>query len=382
MKVKIEELKINPFHKEIYQTNDIDELKQSIQEVGLLEKIVVNTLFIIISGLRRYLAIKELGWETVDVEIKDINPDDELLHLISFNKQRNKTNREILNEAKYLKSIWGQKRGRKSATDNVIQLDPVKVDTRKRIADKLKISTGNLSKLEMIDRISPELIDEIDNGNADRTINQAHEIVSGKGKKLKVTRNSDSGEKNRNWMDFNVKDEYYTPRILVEPIVKYLRPGSTIWCPFDTENSQFVRTFQEKGFNVIYSHIWDGQDFFDYEPDTDFDYIVSNGPFSRKLEVFERLYKLNKPFAMVNGLPILNYQEIGEFFVGKDLQLLIVDKKVSFDGKTSSFNNSYFCKDVLPKALIFTHLRHNNSNKYFIPSQMYEKQNGQFNQAA
>ena len=31
-----------------------------------------------------------------------------------------------------------------------------------------------------------------------------------------------------------------------------------------------------------------------------------------------RLYKLNKPFAMICGLPILNYQEVGEFFLDKN----------------------------------------------------------------
>lgn len=36
---------------------------------------------------------------------------------------------------------------------------------------------------------------------------------------------------------FNKKDEYYTPAIMVYPIIEYLREGSTIWCPFDTENS-------------------------------------------------------------------------------------------------------------------------------------------------
>lgn len=28
-------------------------------------------------------------------------------------------------------------------------------------------------------------------------------------------------------------DEWYTPREAVEPIIKYLKPNSTIWCPFD-----------------------------------------------------------------------------------------------------------------------------------------------------
>lgn len=169
---------------------------------------------------------------------------------------------------------------------------------------------------------------------------------------------------------FNEKDEYYTPRILVEPIVEYLNHGATIWCPFDTDNSEFVLVLKERGFNVIHSHIWNGQDFFEYEPE-DYDYIISNPPFTLKLKVLERLYKLNKPFAMVLGLPILNYQEVGSFFLDKELQLLIVDKKVSFDGNTASFNNSYFCYKVLPKDIMFTHLEHNNSKKNYTPSRMF-----------
>lgn len=72
------------------------------------------------------------------------------------------------------------------------------------------------------------------------------------------------------------------------------------------------------------------------------------------------------------GLPILNYQEIGEFFCaeGHDLQLLVVDKKVSFDGKTASFNNSFFCRKMLPRDLIFTHLDNNNSGRHFVGSGM------------
>ena len=50
-------------------------------------------------------------------------------------------------------------------------------------------------------------------------------------------------KKMSNWLNtksFNKKDEYYTPKILVEPILKYIKPNSVIWCPFDTENSEFV----------------------------------------------------------------------------------------------------------------------------------------------
>jgi len=181
------------------------------------------------------------------------------------------------------------------------------------------------------------------------------------------------GKRMDSWLkvgSFNKKDEYYTPAIMVYPIIKYLKPGSTIWCPFDTEKSEFVRVFTAAGFKVIYSHIWSGQDFFEYEPSEPYDYIISNPPFTRKLDVLRRLYSLGKPFAMILGLPILNYQIVGGFFLDKNLELLIFDKKVSFDGNTASFNCSYFCNGILPKGIIFYHLPHNNSGDNFMPSGM------------
>lgn len=167
----------------------------------------------------------------------------------------------------------------------------------------------------------------------------------------------------------NKNDERYTPPILVKPILQFIKPNSTIWCPFDTKDSEFVIQLKKAGHKIIYSHIILGKDFFEYEP-KNYDYIISNPPFSKKLKVLDRLYKLNKPFAMLINIECLNYQVIGEFFLDKPLQLLIVDKKVSFDGNTASFNTSYFCNKILPKDLIFTHLENNNTGNNFIGSKM------------
>lgn len=169
---------------------------------------------------------------------------------------------------------------------------------------------------------------------------------------------------------FDARDEYYTPPILVRAILPFVRPSWRIWCPFDTSDSEFVHLLQEHGCDVERSHIWEGKDFFTYMPTEPFDAIISNPPFTRKLEVLKRLYDIGKPFAVVMGLPILNYQEIGEFFTTHHLQLLIVDKKVSFDGNTASFNNSFFCNSMLPKDLMFAHLPNNNSGNNFIGSRM------------
>ena len=76
---------------------------------------------------------------------------------------------------------------------------------------------------------------------------------------------------------FNKNDEYYTPSYAVYPIMEELKPGSKIWCPFDKEESEFVKVFKSNGFNVVHGHIEDGQDFFNTEV-PDCDYIISNPP--------------------------------------------------------------------------------------------------------
>jgi len=176
---------------------------------------------------------------------------------------------------------------------------------------------------------------------------------------------------------FNVQDNYNTPSLLVNMLIPYLVKWRDsflvnnlrepiIWLPFDTEESQYYKILKEKGFQVERSHLNDGKDFFNYEP-SQFDIIVSNPPFSRKLDIMKRCcFELNRPFVLLMNIMCLNYQEIGNFFqfVGKDIQFIIPDKKVSFDGNTSSFCSGYVCYDFIDHTE-FTHLPHNNVGNNF-----------------
>lgn len=157
-------------------------------------------------------------------------------------------------------------------------------------------------------------------------------------------------------------DEYFTPDYAVYPILKYLNSfyikNPIIWCPFDKETSQYVKIFKEAGYKVIYSHIDDGKNFFEYEPNH-YDIIISNPPFSFKDEVLKRLYVLNKPYAILLPLPSLQGQKRFKYL--KDTQALIFDKRINFwknEKQTEiikgvSFASIYVCKDFLTKDLIF-----------------------------
>ena len=98
MKVKVSKLKHHPLNEKIYSLSGIESLMESIKQVGLLESIVVDSQWFVVSGNRRFLSIQKLGWEEVDVHQINVKKGDELLTLIHFNRQRIKTTQELLNE--------------------------------------------------------------------------------------------------------------------------------------------------------------------------------------------------------------------------------------------------------------------------------------------
>jgi len=173
----------------------------------------------------------------------------------------------------------------------------------------------------------------------------------------------------------SIKDEYYTPKIAVEPLLKYIPKNYKIWCPFDTNTSEYVLTFQENGYDVKYSHIWEGQDFYEYEEE-DYDIIVSNPAFTRKLDTIKRLYELNKPFAiLMSALIFSNHMNINRFFIDKDVQFLFFDRRIEFLADNHiSFASFYICRNILPQDIIFEKIE-NNYGKHFIQSRMIDEQN-------
>ncbi|NDV64688.1 tRNA (adenine-N(6)-)-methyltransferase [Bacteroides sp. 224] len=154
----------------------------------------------------------------------------------------------------------------------------------------------------------------------------------------------------------SVNDEKFTPQYAVLPILKYLPKDKIVWCPFDTKNSEFVIALQENGFEIVFSHITTGEDFFEYEPEK-WDIIVSNPPFSNKKGVFERCLNFGKPFALLMSNLWLSDISPSKLFKNKELQLLLFNKRIQYDEKNRiPFGSSYFCHKLLPKQIIFEEL--------------------------
>lgn len=156
-------------------------------------------------------------------------------------------------------------------------------------------------------------------------------------------------------------DEFYTPNYAVEPILKYINPVSTIWCPFDTEDSNFVKQLTIQGHKVIHGHIGTGQDFFNSMP-KEFDYIISNPPYSVKGAVFERLFSIGKPFAMLVGVVgLFESQKRFNMFKDNRFEIMYLNKRISYfknyeDPKPSlnpPFSSVYLCSNMLPQQIVF-----------------------------
>lgn len=155
----------------------------------------------------------------------------------------------------------------------------------------------------------------------------------------------------------NQNDECYTLPYAVRPILKYIPKHWVVWCPFDREDSEFVRQIRENGNKVIATHIDYGQDFYSYEPDEHWDCIISNPPFTGKKEIFERVMSFNKPFALIMPNTWLNDSAPKLLFMEKELQLLMFDKRMCFSNhgvvkNGISYSSSYFCWNFLPKQII------------------------------
>lgn len=156
----------------------------------------------------------------------------------------------------------------------------------------------------------------------------------------------------------NKADEYYTKEYAITPLLKYIPTKTTVWCPFDKEESNFVKLLREHGCNVIYSHIDTGQDFFEYEPQN-YDYIVSNPPYSLRERILERLFLLQKPFALlINEAGLFDSKKRYELLKNNQFEIMVFDKRIDYIKgeeilKGVPFKSIFLCSNILPTQFTF-----------------------------
>ena len=156
-------------------------------------------------------------------------------------------------------------------------------------------------------------------------------------------------------------DEWFTPESAVMSILKHIPVGKIVWCPFDTEESNFVKVLQECGYTVEFSHIQNqDEDFFNYEP-FEWDIIVSNPPYSIRNDILKRVFSFGKPFALLmntNGLFDSDFR--WKLFNKYDFSLFYVKGRVNYmkeigkvEKSSPPFQSAYICSKLFSEKIVF-----------------------------
>ena len=164
MKKKINDLKEHPLNIKIYGNEIVDnDLVENIKNNGLLVPLTIKKDGTIISGHRRFKALKEIDITDIPVNIIEFeNELEEKETLINFNKQREKTYSQIDREAA----------GKTNPVQNSAQ-----GKTRDIVAKKSGFGSHDTrTKYKKIKKANkPELIEKLDKGEI--TVNKAYQNI-------------------------------------------------------------------------------------------------------------------------------------------------------------------------------------------------------------
>jgi DNA modification methylase len=122
--MKIHTLKPHPKHQRIYSNPkeihiEWKQLYESMKRDGQMQPLLVTGDGTIISGMRRFLVAKELGWEEIEVKVfEGDNREIELL-LVSSNSNREKTYAEKINEVVHLLEVIGNRQGKRNLPEHL-----------------------------------------------------------------------------------------------------------------------------------------------------------------------------------------------------------------------------------------------------------------------
>ena len=163
---------------------------------------------------------------------------------------------------------------------------------------------------------------------------------------LKNIKNMSLLEQKKDFSKRGAFDELYTPNEAVEMILPYIpKDVKIIWECTAIKESKIVKVLRNAEYDVVTSHIEDGQDFFKYQPEN-YDMIITNPPYSLKDKFLKRAYDLKKPFMFLLPLTTLEGIERGKMFDKNGIQMLIPNKRFNFKPEKKSgawFQTSWFC---------------------------------------
>lgn len=169
--VRLSQLRPHPVNREIYgpfDTREVEDLKESIQEYGLQKPLLVTPdpeedVFTIIAGHRRYQAATELGWDTIPAFISETGTEaDEVIEIILDNQYRMKTNEQRIREGMALEEAEKERAKARQAGEEIGERGAVRDIIAARIGMSGKTYEAGKKAVQEIDKAeNEETADEI-----------------------------------------------------------------------------------------------------------------------------------------------------------------------------------------------------------------------------
>ena len=145
--MKLSDLRPHEAHARIYVAGETLSLEENIKrnEGRLNHPIDVTPEGVILGGVRRHIALTNLGYTEAPVNILTLSEDDQVEYILDDNLQRKKIWLEVCNEVKEKREIIGKKQG--TRTDKT---EAEKINTQKEIALALGIKPNVVRVLELV----------------------------------------------------------------------------------------------------------------------------------------------------------------------------------------------------------------------------------------
>ena len=145
-------------------------------------------------------------------------------------------------------------------------------------------------------------------------------------------------------MNFNIDDDYYTPKWVWEKLVPLIPKDKIIWeaCMLNATNSKSLEIWEELGYNVLGDKTWDilNCDI----PNCDI--IVTNIPFDIKIKVpiLKRLIEIDKPFIIIMSAMAIFSNYFHEIMPYEHIQIIIPRQKLHYcrNGEPEKKNTSFY----------------------------------------
>ncbi len=134
-------------------------------------------------------------------------------------------------------------------------------------------------------------------------------------------------------------DDFQTPSSALAPLLPHLKKEWKIWEPAMGEG-RLVAGLRKHGYQVEGTDILTGDDFLVTEHECN--PIVTNPPFSLKLEFLERCYALGKPFALLLPLTALEGVQRQNLYRQHGVEIVLLPKRINFVTPHKRKSSSWF----------------------------------------